>query len=59
MVQAVHSLHSSVLPTGRNNLDVPCVKGCLVGLLKADLILVMNTAELNRQRRETEAQWGC
>ena len=28
---------------------VACVKGCLVGLLNGDLILVMNTAVLNRQ----------
>lgn len=29
--------------------DVACVKGCLVGLLNGDLILVMNAAVLNRQ----------
>ena len=34
-------------------------KGCPVALLSGDLILVMNTAVLNRQRCETEAQWGC
>lgn len=29
--------------------DAARVKGCLVGLLNGDLILVMNTAVLNRQ----------
>lgn len=48
------SLRGSVLPAWKEQPgvapgDAARVKGCLVGLLNGDLILVMNTAVLNRQ----------